>query len=195
MIIGSQVIKMIEKPTDIHDGAKIGRNTIIRSFAVVHDEVEIGENVHIGHGSIIRSGTIIEDNVSIGSLNQIEGDCRIKEGTRFHSNVHISKASIIGQRCFIGPGFVPTNTPHPFCPEREKCIKGVTVEDDVKIGANVTTAPGITIGKNSLIGIGSVIIKDVEPNSFMFGNPAKRIKGVEEIKCPYNYVDRPYKVL
>jgi acetyltransferase-like isoleucine patch superfamily enzyme len=84
---------------------------------------------------------------------------------------------------------------HPLCPENSKCTKGVTIEDDVKIGANVTTAPGIRIGRNSLIGIGSVIVKDVEPNSFMFGNPAKRIKGVEEITCPYDFIDKPYKVM
>jgi acetyltransferase-like isoleucine patch superfamily enzyme len=186
---------MIEKNVDIREGAIIGKNVTIRSFTVIYGDVIIGDDVSIGHGTVIRPGTIIEKDVSIGSLNQIEGDCKIMEGTRFHSNVHISKKSIIGKRCFIAPGFVPTNTPHPFCPERAKCIKGVTVEDDVKIGANVTTAPGITIGRNSLIGIGSVIVRNVEPDSFMFGNPAKRLKSVYEIECPFDYIDHPYKVI
>jgi len=49
------------------------------------------------------------------------------------------------------------------------------IEEDVWIGPNSSVINGITIGKGSLIGIGSVVIKSVPPNSTVFGNPAKII--------------------
>ena len=47
------------------------------------------------------------------------------------------------------------------------------VEDRVSIGSSATILGGIKIGKNSIIGAGSVVTKDVEENSIVAGNPAK----------------------
>lgn len=52
----------------------------------------------------------------------------------------------------------------------------ITVEEDVRIGAHVTLLPGVTIGRGSRIGAGSVVTKDVEPYSIVAGNPARFIR-------------------
>ncbi|MDO5463801.1 MAG: DapH/DapD/GlmU-related protein [Akkermansia sp.] len=50
------------------------------------------------------------------------------------------------------------------------------VGDNVEIGANVTIIGGVKIGNNSVIGAGSVVVKDVPANCVVAGNPAKIIK-------------------
>lgn len=54
----------------------------------------------------------------------------------------------------------------------------IHIEDEVWIGANVTILPGVTIGRCSVIGAGSVVSKDVEPYSIYAGIPARKIRDV-----------------
>jgi len=57
--------------------------------------------------------------------------------------------------------------------------KSPVIKDNVDIGSNVVVLGSITIGENSIIGAGSIVIKDVEPNSIVAGNPAKLIKRIK----------------
>lgn len=57
-----------------------------------------------------------------------------------------------------------------------RSIKGVTINDDVWIGANVTILPGVTIGEGAIIGAGSVVTKNIPEYSICVGNPCKKIK-------------------
>jgi acetyltransferase-like isoleucine patch superfamily enzyme len=172
---------------------QIGRNVVLRGHTIVYHDVVIEDQVTVGQYTFIRPGAIIREGVSLGSHNQIEGICEIGRQTRFHSNVHISMYSRIGSHCFIAPGFVPTNTPFPLSKFPDQSIQGVTVEDYVKIGANVTTAPGVTIGSNSLVGIGSVVVRDIPPNVFAMGNPCVVKRGIEELRYLDGSQEAPYE--
>lgn len=57
--------------------------------------------------------------------------------------------------------------------------ENITVEDEVWIGANVTILPGVTIGRCSVVGSGSVVIDDIEPYSIYVGTPAKKIRDLK----------------
>lgn len=57
--------------------------------------------------------------------------------------------------------------------------KPIVIEDGCWIGANVTILPGVTIGKGCIIGAGTLVTKDCEPNGLYVGTPAKRIRNIE----------------
>lgn len=57
--------------------------------------------------------------------------------------------------------------------------KSVHICRRVWIGAGATILPGVTIGENSVVGAGSVVTHDVEPNTIVAGNPARVIRGIE----------------
>lgn len=59
---------------------------------------------------------------------------------------------------------------------KAKKIAGVTIEDDVYIGAGAIILPGVTIGKGALIGAAAVVTRDVPPNSIMLGSPARNVR-------------------
>jgi maltose O-acetyltransferase len=55
----------------------------------------------------------------------------------------------------------------------------ITVEDYVWIGGNSTILPGVTIGKHAIVAAGSVVTKDVPPNTIVGGNPARLIREIQ----------------
>ena len=165
---------------------KIGSGTIIHGNCFIHDDVEIGENVIINPGTVIggngfgfekdEHGNIfhfphigrvkIGNNVSIGSNCSIDkgtlGDTIISNEVKIDNLVHIAHNVIIGERTYI--------------------IAKSMIAGSVKIGKDCWISPssairnGITIGDNSLIGLGAVVTKNIPENEIWFGVPAKKLK-------------------
>ncbi|HBG92144.1 MAG: hypothetical protein A2X54_03470 [Nitrospirae bacterium GWF2_44_13] len=171
---------------------KIGSNGQIRPFTTVYAGSEIGDYFQTGQGVSIREDNLIGNNVSIGTNSVLEFGNRIGDYSRIHSSCFLEMVTI-GKYVFVGPNVVFTDDPHPMgCPHYKECKGGAVVEDYVRIGANSTILPGIKIGKNSLIGAGSVVTKDVPPDSVVAGNPAKVIKKIDQLTCPKGFYEKPY---
>lgn len=170
----------------------IGDNAVIRSHTVIYAGNAIGHNFQTGHGVSIREHNNIGDNVSIGTHSIIEHHLAIEDGVRIHSNVFVPEYTLLKKKCWIGPNAVFTNAIHPLCPEIKKCLKGPVVEEGAIIGANATLMPHIVIGKNSLIGAGSIVTKDVQAGYVYSGSPAVKKIHVSGLKCRFDYIDKPY---
>lgn len=170
----------------------IGDNATIRSFTTIYSGNIIGNSFSTGQNVSIRENNHLGDNVSIGTSSVLEFENIIGDNSRIHSGCFLEMVNI-GKNVFIGPNVVFTDDPHPMkCPNYRDCKGGVIVEDLVKIGANSTILPGVRIGRNSLIGAGSVVVKDVPPDSVFAGNPAKFVKEINDLKCEKGFFERPY---
>ena len=171
----------------------IGRNCVIRSGTYIYAGNKIGDNFQTGNKANIREQNIIGNNVSVGTLSVVEHDVIIEDNVRVHTQVFIPEFTILKKGCWIGPNVVFTNAFHPLCPDAQNCLKGATVEEGAKIGANSTIMPAVIIGKNALIGAGSLVTKDVTANKVAAGHPAKEIKDATDITCKYGRREKPYE--
>jgi acetyltransferase-like isoleucine patch superfamily enzyme len=153
--------------------------------------VLIGDNVEIN--ALSRNGIKIGNNVSIHRNTIIEctGVIRnIGEGLIIGNNVGIAQNCFIqvrgkvkiGSDVIFGPGvsiFSEThnfdNSDDPVCIQGET-RKGVIIEDGVWIGTRAVILDGVTVGRNSIIAAGSIVNKDVQPQTIVGGVPAKLIK-------------------
>jgi len=142
--------------------------------------VKIGKNVKIWHFTYIGDDTQIGDNTIIGSLVHIDYNVKIGRNCKIEGMAYIPPLSIIGDNVFIGPGVIITNDPYP----PSKRLTGVIIEDDVVIGAGAILKAGIKVGKKSVIGMGSVVTKDVPSNTVIYGNPARIRYSIDE------YIDK-----
>jgi maltose O-acetyltransferase len=88
----------------------------------------------------------------------------------------------IGERCLIGTHCMIMDTPfHSVEPDRRldpPPPEPVTIEDNVWLGARVIVMPGVTIGRDSVVGAGSVVTRDVPPRTLAAGVPARVVRAL-----------------
>lgn len=91
----------------------------------------------------------------------------------------------IGARTLVGPNCSFFSGTHPLDPTVRNGTRGpesgkpINIGEDCWLGGSVIVLPGITIGKGSTVGAGSVVTKDVEPYTVVAGNPARLIRRIE----------------
>jgi acetyltransferase-like isoleucine patch superfamily enzyme len=171
-VIGAPFKDSRQEETIIGDGATI------RSHTVIYAGNRIGRNFQTGHKANIRELNVIGDNVSIGTLSVVEHHVVLEDGVRIHTQAFVPEYSILKKNCWIGPNVVLTNAKYPKSPDVKIQLKGPVVEESAKLGANSTILPAIRVGKNALVGAGSVVTKDVEDNAVVAGNPARFVRKI-----------------
>lgn len=157
----------------------IGDNAVIRSHTVIYAGNKIGAGFSTGNKANVRELNVIGDNVSIGTMSVVEHHVLIEDGVRIHTQAFIPEFTILRRNSWIGPHVVITNAKYPQSPGVKKTLKGAVVGEYAKIGANATILPALTIGKNALVGAGSVVTADVKDGQIVAGNPAKFIRKID----------------
>ena len=152
---------------------KIGKNVTIEPYVVFGTKVNIGNNVIIKSFSHLESCKV-EDKVEIGPYARIRPDTILKAGSRIGNFVEIKK-SIIGKKSkvnhlsYIGDSevgnFVNIGAGTITCNYDGVKKSKTKIKDKVFIGSNSSLVAPITIDKESVVGAGSVITKNVKKKS------------------------------
>ena len=152
---------------------KIGKNVFIEPYVVIGPKVKINNNVTI-HSFSHLENTNLESNVSVGPFARLRPGSVLKKGSRVGNFVEIKKSTIgkgskvnhlsyigdskLGKEVNIGAGTITCNY------DGVKKYK-TNIKDRVFIGSNSSLVAPVTINKNSVVGAGSVITKNVKKKS------------------------------
>lgn len=156
----------------------IGPRAVIRSHTVLYQGSSIGNDFVTGHSVTVREEMHISNGVQLGTLCDLQGWAKIGSYTKAHSNVHIGQGSIIGDYVWLFPYVILTNDPHPPSEVR----LGVAIQDYAVVCTQSTILPGVEIGKGALIAAGSIVGKNVAPETLVGGNPAKVFCPLSELR-------------
>jgi acetyltransferase-like isoleucine patch superfamily enzyme len=150
--------------------------------------VSIGKDVQI-FNFVNAYGCSIDDGSKIGAFVEIQKgvtigkNCKISSHSFICEGVHIADGVFIGHNVtFINDRF-PRATTDDGSLQTDKnwiCVE-TFIAEGASIGSSVTILCGVYIGKNSIIGAGSVVLKDVPEDAIYAGNPAKFIKSITKI--------------
>jgi acetyltransferase-like isoleucine patch superfamily enzyme len=149
------------------------------------NNVTLGQNVRI-FNFVNAYGCQIDDNSKIGAFVEIQKGAFIGKNCKVSSHTFICEGVHIEDNVFIGHGVMFTNDLFPRATNADGSQQTETdwkvietrVKQGASIGSNATILCGITIGENALIGAGSVVTKDVPPNTVVAGVPAKPLKTI-----------------
>jgi UDP-2-acetamido-3-amino-2,3-dideoxy-glucuronate N-acetyltransferase len=135
--------------------AEIGEGTVVRDHVNLY-KCKIGRNCKV------ESFVYIEEGVTVGD------NCKIKP------HVFIPTGVIIEDEVFLGPNVTFTNDKYPHANGDWKLLKTI-VGPGASIGAHSVILPGVKIGRNAIVGAGSVVTTDVPDDATVCGNPARAL--------------------
>ncbi len=146
--------KFIHSLADVQTG-NVGSDTYIWQFTVVLKGAKIGSNCNINCNCFVENDVVIGNNVTV------------KAGVQVWDGITIEDNTFIGPNVTFTNDYAPKSKVYP-----EKFLRTV-IKEGASIGANSTILGGVTIGENALIGLGSVVTRDIPANTIWYGNPAK----------------------
>lgn len=158
---------------------RIGDHAIIRSGTTIYCNTTIGHRFQCGHNVVIRAEVTIGDRCVVHHQCTLEGRLKLGNGVKIMAHVYLPSTTEIGDMVFIGPGTSFMNDRYPM--RRAAPVEGPRIEDHVSIGGGVTICPAVTVGRNSVIGAGAVVNRDVPPNTLAYGVPARHYPLPEHI--------------
>ncbi len=149
----------------------------------IAEDVKLGENVKI-YDFVNLYGCRIGDNSKIGTFVEIQKNASVGKNCKISSHSFICEGVSIGDNVFIGHNVTFINDLYPRAVnalgelQTESDWEPIPtfIETGVSIGSSATILCGITIGAHSVVGAGSVVTRDVPPNTVVAGNPARVIK-------------------
>lgn len=163
----------------IANNVDIGDGTIIHAGAIIEENCKIGNKCRIGYHAVLRRGTIIGDNSVFSHHSVSEGNNIIGNNTVIHAQCHITEGVKIEDWVFIAPFFCGANTKRIVHGRNFKLEKvGYTIGFGARIGIGVLVAPGIRIGREALVDMGSLVTRDVPDYAHVRGVPAKIVREV-----------------
>ncbi|WBA13981.1 acyltransferase [Salinivibrio proteolyticus] len=139
----------------------------------------IGEGTTIWQFSVVLAGARIGKDCNLCAHTFVENDVVLGDRVTIKNGVYLWDGITIDDDVFIGPCVAFTNDKFPRSKQYPNSFPKIYIQEGASIGANATILPGITVGKNAMVGAGSVVTKDVPEKAVVVGNPAKVIRYIE----------------
>ncbi|MGH9528756.1 MAG: acyltransferase [Terriglobales bacterium] len=156
------------------------------SYQCIAPDVKLGTGVKLSK-FINLYGCEIGDETKIGAFVEIQKNASVGKRCKISSHTFICEGVHIEDNVFVGHGVTFINDIYPRATtvegnlqsEADWKVEPTLVKKGASIGSGTTILAGITIGHNAIVGAGSVVTKDVPPNSIVAGNPAKFLRSID----------------
>ena len=148
----------------------------------IASDVKLGRKVRI-HDFVNLYGCEIGDETTVGTFVEIQKGAKIGDRCKISSHTFICEGVTIESGVFVGHSVTFINDRYPRATaadgrlqtEADWNCQRTLIKRGASIGSGVTLLGGITVGENAIVGAGSVVTKDVAPNTIVAGNPARTL--------------------
>jgi acetyltransferase-like isoleucine patch superfamily enzyme len=157
----------------------------VNEFCSIAPNVKLGQGVKLSK-FINMYGCQIGDETKIGAFVEIQKNASVGRRCKISSHTFVCEGVTIEDNVFIGHGvmFINDSYPRATTPdgglqtEQDWRVETTIVKRGASIGSGATILSKVIIGENSIVGAGSVVTRDVPPNTIVAGNPAKLVRAI-----------------
>jgi carbonic anhydrase/acetyltransferase-like protein (isoleucine patch superfamily) len=161
----------------------LGRGAYLDQGVYLHacaQGIHIGGRTLVMHGSVLHvynfrgiphSGIWIGEDSLIGEYNVIRGQGGVRIGNRVYTSPMVQLLAV---------NHVFNDAGRPFV-DQGITAEGITIEDDVWIGAGAIVTDGVTVGRGAVVAAGAVVTRDVPPRMVVAGAPAREIRSTADM--------------
>lgn len=153
-------------PQALCESPNVGERTRVWAFAHVLPGAVIGEDCNICDGVFVENDVVIGDRVTV------------------KCGVQVWDGVVLEDDVFVGPNATFTNDLMPRSRQHQHDVLRTVIEAGASLGANCTVLPGIRVGRQAMVGAGSVVTRPVPPHAIVAGNPARIIGYVDTDNRP-----------
>ena len=159
----------------------------MNSYVCISPDVKLGKDVKLSK-FINLYGCEIGDETKIGAFVEIQKNATVGNCCKISSHTFICEGVTIEDNVFIGHGVTFINDSYPRATtaagelqtEADWKVERTVIRKGASIGSGATILSSTTVGENAIVGAGSVVTKNVPPNSIVAGNPAKVLRYTEQ---------------
>lgn len=150
-------------------------------------DVKCGEGVKI-YDFVNLYGCEIGDNTKIGTFVEVQKGAKIGRNCKISSHTFICEGVTIEDDVFVGHNVTFINDMYPRSTSEGGALQTeadwvcipTLIKKGASIGSSTTLLAGITVGEKAIVGAGSVVTKDVPPETIVAGNPARILRKINE---------------
>jgi acetyltransferase-like isoleucine patch superfamily enzyme len=158
----------------------------MNDYLCIAPDVRLGTNVRLSK-FINLYGCEIGDETKIGAFVEVQKNACIGKRCKVSSHTFICEGVTIEDNVFIGHGVTFINDSYPRATtaegglqtEKDWNVERTLVKKGASIGSGSTILANVIIGENAIVGAGSVVTKDVPPNTIVAGNPVRLLRRIE----------------
>ena len=168
--------KDLSRPQTAQQTPLVAAGAFVHGTAIIDSGAVVGSGTKIWHFSHVLPGSKIGERCNIGQNVVIGPDVTIGSRCKIQNNVSVYKGVTLEDGVFCGPSMVFTNiyNPRAEIPKMDQ-VRPTLIKKGATIGANATIVCGTTLGRNSFVGAGAVVTRNVPDHALVLGNPAKQI--------------------
>jgi acetyltransferase-like isoleucine patch superfamily enzyme len=152
------------------------------NYLRIAPDVKLGRGVQL-FGFVNLYGCEIGDESKIGTFVEIQKGAKIGSRCKISSHTFICEGVTLESGVFVGHGVTFINDRYPRATSKTGALQTeadwhcqkTLVKRGASIGSGATLLGGIVIGENATVGAGSVVTRDVPPNTTVAGNPARKM--------------------
>jgi len=157
----------------------------VNEFCSIAPDVKLGKGVKLSK-FINLYGCEIGDETKIGAFVEIQKNAQVGRRCKISSHTFICEGVNIEDNVFIGHGVTFINDIYPRATaldgslqtEKDWKVGRTVIKRGASIGSGATILSGIVVGENAIVGAGSVVTRNVPPNTIVAGNPAKVLRSI-----------------
>jgi len=157
----------------------------MNDYRCIAPDVKLGKGVRLSK-FINLYGCGIGDETKIGAFVEVQKNAFIGRRCKISSHTFICEGVTIEDYVFIGHGVTFINDCYPRATtgagelqtEKDWKVERTLVKKGASIGSGSTILANVTVGENAIVGAGSMVTHDVEPNTIVAGNPARLLRHI-----------------